>query len=156
MSYASAPTELSLLTEWRPDYVVAGVLVLTAVAYVRMRRTASRFHLPWRRHRDVVFAAGLAILLWTCNGFPQARGFQLMWVWMAQESLLLLVVPIVLMSAQPLALIRATYGDRAWPNDKSDGDQGNRGLQQHDHLRPAGLNGRMATATPSTCSRLTS
>jgi putative membrane protein len=115
MSYASAPTELSLLTEWRPDYVVAGVLVLTAVAYVRMRRTASRFHLPWRRHRDVVFAAGLAALLWTCNGFPQARGFQLMWVWMAQELLLLLVVPIVLMSAQPLALIRATYGDHAWP-----------------------------------------
>jgi len=115
MSYASAPTELSLLTEWRPDYVVAVILVLTAVAYVRMRRTASRFHLPWRRHRDVVFAAGLAALLWTCNGFPQARGFQLMWVWMAQELLLLLVVPIVLMSAQPLALIRATYGDHAWP-----------------------------------------
>ena len=38
MSYASAPTELSLLTEWRPDYVVAMVLVLTTVDYVRMRR----------------------------------------------------------------------------------------------------------------------
>ncbi len=115
MSIAYAPTELSLLTEWRPDYVMAGVLVLTAAAYVQMKRTASRSHLPWRRHRDIVFAAGLAALLWTCNGFPQARGFQLMWVWMAQELLLLLVVPVVLMSAQPLALIRATYGVNAWP-----------------------------------------
>ncbi|MGI8589901.1 MAG: cytochrome c oxidase assembly protein, partial [Nakamurella sp.] len=115
MSIAYAPTELSLLTDWRPDYVMAGVLVLTAAAYIRMKRAASRSHLPWRRHRDVVFGAGLAALLWTCNGFPQARGFQLMWVWMAQELLLLLVVPIVLMSAQPLTLIRATYGDDAWP-----------------------------------------
>lgn len=47
VSYASAPTALSLLTEWRPDYVVALLLVLTAAAYIRMRRILFRSHLSW-------------------------------------------------------------------------------------------------------------
>jgi putative copper resistance protein D len=38
-----------------------------------------------------------------------------MWVWTAQQLVLLLVVPAVVLSAQPLALARAVGGDRVWP-----------------------------------------
>ena len=49
---SSAPTGLSLLTERRPDHLVAVVRVLTTAAHSLMKRTASGFHLPWRRRRD--------------------------------------------------------------------------------------------------------
>lgn len=101
---------MSLLTEWRPDYLVLGVVVVLAVVYLRTRRAATRVSLPWARSRDVLFWIGLAAVLWTTNGFPEARSSQLMWVWMVQNLLLLLIVPILLMSAQPLSLAAAVHG----------------------------------------------
>jgi len=47
---------------------------------------------------------------WVTCGFPQARGSQLMWVWTSQVLTLLLVVPVVLATAQPAALARSAYG----------------------------------------------
>ncbi len=113
VSYAapdSAPTGMSLLTEWRPDYLMIVVIGLVAYGYVRTRRRATAAGLSWAKHRDVVFWVGMAALIWTTQGFPEARGFQLMWVWMIQVLLLLLIVPIILMSAQPLALVTAVDG----------------------------------------------
>ena len=106
----SAPDGWSLLNEWRPDYLLLAVIALVAVVYVRTRRAATRASLPWARRRDVLFGIGLAATLWTTNGFPEARSFQLMWVWMVQNLLLLLIVPILLMSAQPLSLVEAVHG----------------------------------------------
>ena len=99
-----------MITEWRPDYVMIAVTALAAVGYLRTRRAAARRGMDWSRRRDVVFVIGMAALVWTTNGFPQARGFQLMWVWMSQELLLLLIVPIIVMAAQPLSLISAVHG----------------------------------------------
>ncbi len=107
---ASAPTALNVLTEWRPDYLMIVVTALLAIGYVRTRSAASKRGIPWAGHRDVVFCIGLAALTWTTNGFPQARGFQLMWVWMSQELLLLLIVPIILLAAQPVSLVAAVHG----------------------------------------------
>jgi putative membrane protein len=112
-SLTSAPRALELLTEWRGDYLLTALAVAVAIGYVRTRVLASRRGLSWPAHRDVVFAFGVMALAWTGNGFPEARGSQLMWVWMSQELLLLLVVPVVLMSAQPLSLVRTVYGDSA-------------------------------------------
>ncbi len=107
----SAPTGLSVLTEWRPDYVMIVVIALLAYGYARTRRTAAATGISWARHRDVVFGVGMAALIWTTQGFPQARSFQLMWVWMTQDLLLLLIIPIIVMSAQPLSLVTAVHGE---------------------------------------------
>ncbi|WP_157695079.1 cytochrome c oxidase assembly protein [Nakamurella panacisegetis] len=109
-SPTSAPSGGSLLTEWRPDYVMIVVVAILAIAYLRTRRRAATQGIAWARHRDIVFWVGVAATVWTTNGFPQARGFQLMWVWMTQELLLLLIVPIVIMSAQPVSLVTTVHG----------------------------------------------
>lgn len=106
----TAPDGFSLLTEWRPDYLLLAVVAVVAVSYLRTRRAAARASLPWARRRDVLFWVGLAAVLWTTNGFPEARSSQLMWMWMVQDLLLLLIVPILLMSAQPLSLVEAVHG----------------------------------------------
>ena len=106
----AAPGGLSVLTEWRPDYVMIVVTALVAFGYLRTRRTAATRGIEWARRRDVVFWIGILATVWTTNGFPEARSYQLMWVWMAQELLLLLVVPIILMSAQPVSLVTAVHG----------------------------------------------
>jgi putative copper resistance protein D len=62
--------------------------------------------------RDGAFTVGIVLAVWVTCGFPQARGSQLMWVW-TMQALLLLVVPTVLVTAQPVALARSAYGPRA-------------------------------------------
>ena len=113
MSFAptSAPDGLSLLTEWRPDYLLLAATAVGTLGYVRTRRAAARSGIRWATHRDVMFGLGIAAVVWTTQGFPQARSLQLMWVWMTQDLLLLLIVPIVLMSAQPLSLVAAVHGE---------------------------------------------
>lgn len=106
----AAPGALSVITDWRPDYVMLLVVAALAFGYLRTRRAAAGKGIGWARHRDVVFLIGLAAVVWTTNGFPQARSYQLMWVWMMQELLLLLIVPIIVMSAQPVSLVSAVYG----------------------------------------------
>lgn len=112
VSPTSKPTELSVLTDWRPDYVMIVVAAVVAFGYVRTRRQARLTGIAWARHRDVVFWVGMAAVVWTTNGFPQARAYQLMWVWMSQELMLLLIVPIIVMSAQPVSLVNAVHGPR--------------------------------------------
>ena len=109
-SPTSAPSVASLLTEWRPDYLMIVVVAVVAAGYLSTRRRATTLGITWARHRDVVFWVGIAATVWTTNGFPQARSYQLMWVWMAQELLLLLIVPIIVMSAQPVSLVTAVHG----------------------------------------------
>ena len=110
---SAPPTAADLLTQWRPDWLTLAVLLALAVWYVRARRRAGSP--SWPRYRDVLLGAGVALAVWTSSGFPAARGTQLMWVWTAQQLTLLLVVPAVVLSAQPLALARAVGGDRAVP-----------------------------------------
>ncbi len=107
---SSAPTGLGVLTEWRPDYVMILVVALIATGHLRDRRAARRQHIAWARRREVVFWIGLVALVWATNGFPQARSFQLMWVWISQELLLLLIVPIIVLAGQPLSLVSAVRG----------------------------------------------
>jgi putative copper resistance protein D len=102
---SSPPTVADLLTQWRPDWLTLVALAALTAGYVRARRRAGSP--SWPRHRDVLLAIGVALAVWTSSGFPAARGPQLMWVWAAQQLVLLLVVPAVVLSAQPLALLRA-------------------------------------------------
>jgi putative copper resistance protein D len=102
-----------LAVQWGPDWLTAAVLAGLTIAYVRARlrlRTAGRH---WPRSRDAAFTVGIGLAIWVTCGFPQARGSQLMWVWTMQVLLLLLVVPTVLVAAQPVALARSAHGPRA-------------------------------------------
>lgn len=102
-----------LLVQWRPDWLTTAVMALLVFAYVRARLRIRASGRPWPRLRDIAFTVGVLAGLWTTNGFLQARGHQLMWVWTAQVLLLLLVIPTVLVTAQPIALARGAYGERA-------------------------------------------
>jgi putative copper resistance protein D len=112
-SPSTPPTAADLLGQWRPDWLTLAVLLALVGWYGRLRQRAGSP--SWPRHRDVLLGAGVALAAWTTSGFPAARGPQLMWVWTAQQLALLLVVPAVLLSAQPLALARAVGGGRARP-----------------------------------------
>lgn len=104
------PTAADLLTQWRPDWLTLATLATLTAAYVRGRRRVGLR--AWSPRRDLLLATGVALAAWTSSGFPAARGPQLMWVWTAQQLALLLVVPAIVLSAQPLALARAVSGGR--------------------------------------------
>jgi putative membrane protein len=99
-----------LVVQWRPDWLSAAVLAAAVALYVRARVRLPAQGRPWPWARDAGFAAGVLLAAWVTSGFPQARGSQLMWVWISQLLLLLLVVPVVLVTAQPLALARTAHG----------------------------------------------
>jgi putative copper resistance protein D len=107
------PTLPDLVTQWRPDLGTALLLVAAAGWYLRNRRRLARTGTPWPRSRDAALAAGLLLTFWVTSGFPEARARQLMWMWTAQQLLLLLILPAVLLLAQPPALARAVSGDRS-------------------------------------------
>lgn len=101
-----------MLTLWRPDWLVLGVLAVLVVAVVRARLRVRAAGQPWPAMRDVSFAVGVLLAAWTTSGWLQVRGEQVEWVWTAQELLLLLVVPVLLVAGQPVALLRGTW---RWP-----------------------------------------
>lgn len=103
----------SLITRWQPDWVTLAATVLVALAYVRARRRAHRLGVGWPVGRDVLVAVGLLAAVWTSCGVLQERAGAVMWVWTAQQLLLLLVIPIVVLAGQPVALIRRTSGERS-------------------------------------------
>ena len=57
-----------------------------------------------------MFGLGVVLLVWTSCGFPQVYAHSLYWVWTAQLLALWLVVPIVVLSGQPIQLARAVSG----------------------------------------------
>lgn len=102
-----------LIDDWRPDWLVLALVLAVGVGYLRARRRLAGTGSGWPVRRDVCFTLGLVAMVWTSSGFPHARAGQLMWVWTAQQLLLLLIVPIIVLAGQPVALLRAT-GTGAW------------------------------------------
>jgi putative membrane protein len=90
---------------WRPVPLVAVALAVTW--YATARRT------PFRWRRAATFTAGLAIFLWTTCGVLGVYATSLFWIWTARLLVLLLVVPVVLMAAQPADLTSRRAGRRA-------------------------------------------
>lgn len=114
MSDIAHPVRLSdLLAQWRPDWLTITVLGIVVVLFARARLQVRVSGGQWPLLRDVAFAVGVFLALWASSGFPEARSHQLMWVWTMQVLLLLLVIPTVLVTAQPVALVRAAHGPRA-------------------------------------------
>lgn len=104
-----------LLAQWRPDWLTIAVLAGLVMVWARARLRLRGAGRPWPPPRDVAFVVGVVLTLWSTSGFLEARGAQLMWVWTIQVLLLSLVVPVVLVAAQPVTLARAAYGPTARP-----------------------------------------
>jgi putative membrane protein len=99
-----------LLTQWTLQPVALALAVVLALGYARGLRRLDR---PWPAGRTVLFALGLALLVWTSCGFPQVYADDLYWVWTSQALLLWLVVPMLVLSGHPVQLARAvTRGPR--------------------------------------------
>lgn len=112
--WSDAPITLeSLFTQWQPDWVTLGATVLVGFGYLRARRRAHRLGVGWPVGRDVLVVVGLLAAVWTSCGVLQERAGAVMWVWTAQQLLLLLVIPIVVLAGQPVALVRRTSGERS-------------------------------------------
>ncbi len=108
------PVRISdLVLQWHPDWLTVCLLVAVVAVYVRARRRIRARGVAWGGHRDLAFVAGVLLTAWVTCGFPQARASQLMWVFTAQQLLLLLVLPVILVAAQPVGLAKAAYGPEA-------------------------------------------
>jgi len=107
------PTAADFVTEWRFDPITAAAAVLALYVYVRARRAAHGAGTAWPWRRDVIFGLGIAAVIWTSSGITQDRGSEFMWVWTTQQLLLLLVVPVIVLMARPVSLIRVADGPGA-------------------------------------------
>ncbi len=104
------PSLSGLATQWSMQpLAVAGALLLGSW-YWRSVVLVLRGGRSWPARRCALFAAGLAIGLWTTCGFAQAYHGALFWVWTAQQLTLLMLVPFVVLSGGPLQLARLRAG----------------------------------------------
>lgn len=109
-----SPTSFTdLFTQWQVDWITLTAAVVVGGGYLRIRLAARHQGFAWPLRRDAFVAVGLAAAVWTSCGFLQEQAGELMWVWTAQQLLLLLVIPIVVLAGQPVALLRRTAGDRS-------------------------------------------
>jgi putative membrane protein len=58
----------------------------------------------WPRRRWAAFALGVALFGWATGGALQVFAASLLWVWVTQVLVLLLVVPVLLLAGRPMAL----------------------------------------------------
>ena len=111
------PGSAGLATQWAVQPLAILAAVVLAAWYVRSVRrlvTGGIAGGEWPVRRSVLFGGGLALLVWTTCGFPQAYASSLYWVWTMQTLVLFLLVPFVLLSAQPLQLVRKHSGRDGW------------------------------------------
>jgi putative membrane protein len=103
------PSVLGLAEAWTVQPVAIAVAALATLWYLRaIGRTPH-----WPARRTVGFLVGVAIFVWTTNGFAQVYSHALFWVWSAQVLLLLLLAPVMIMSGQPVSLARRVHGPDA-------------------------------------------
>lgn len=113
MSALPATTGLTLLTEWRVDWIALGLGTGTSVWYLRMRHRLIAAGQSWTWTRTTLFGLGIAGYLWCTSGFPNAYAATLFWVWSIQVLALLLLVPVLLMGGQPVLLAARTARRRS-------------------------------------------
>ncbi|MGN6607176.1 MAG: cytochrome c oxidase assembly protein [Jatrophihabitans sp.] len=95
-----APSWGGLLSHWTVQPVAVVVAVLVAGLYTTGARRARR----WPLRRSVAFGLGLALFVWLTCGWFEVYRHGLFWVWTAQQLLLWLVVPVLLLGGGLLHL----------------------------------------------------
>lgn len=118
--YPPPLTGLRWLTSWYVEPIWAGLSVLGVLwyllAYRRMRRRGDH----WPAYRVVLWVLGCAVLLWTTSGAPGVYGRVEFSLHMVQHMTLMMVVPMLLVSAAPVTIALRTLTPR------TDGSRGPR------------------------------
>lgn len=109
-----APEVLPLLTQWSWQPIAIIALVALAWWYLHAVRQLVAAGGSWPVHRSVIFGFGLLVGLWSSCGFYQAYLNSMYWAWTSQVLLLLLLVPTILLTGQPVQLALATSGPSGW------------------------------------------
>jgi cytochrome c oxidase assembly factor CtaG len=110
MERVQAPSAAALVTAWTWEPFGLVVAALVTFWYLRAARTLQRRGTRWPAHRYAVFGLAIALWLWTTCGFLEVYSGSLYWVWTTQLLMVWLLVPAVLLGAQPLQLAAATGG----------------------------------------------
>jgi len=117
----AAPSWSAILGTWTFTPVADLLIALAAVAYLlllrRRRRHADAAH--WPSARTTSAGLALAVLVLALNSSLAAYAMQLFWVHMVVHLLLIMVVPVLLVWAQPIRLLR----DRAGPGVRAGVDR---------------------------------
>jgi cytochrome c oxidase assembly factor CtaG len=101
-----APSISAAITQWSAQPVAIVLAVLLAAGYTAGLRRLRQRQVPWAGGHTALFGVGLLLLVLSSCGFVQAYARSLFWAWTTQTLLLFLIVPVVLMSGQPLHLLR--------------------------------------------------
>ncbi len=101
-------TPIVMLTQWHLDWVALAASAAAVTWYLLTVRRISGTGWNWPSHRIGLFAAGAVLYLWCAVGWLGVYADTLLWVWSIHVLALLLVVPMLLMTAQPVALASAT------------------------------------------------
>ena len=100
------------LTQWTLNPWVLGVVVVGAALYVvgvsRLRARGG----TWQRGRTVLFLSGQGLFAFVCMSFLGAYERTLFWPRAVQNTLILMVVPMLLALGAPLTLIMQNCSER--------------------------------------------
>jgi putative membrane protein len=109
-----APSGWAALALWRFSPVVDLVLVLATAGYLLLVRRCGNGDGPrWPWLRTTAFLLAVATLVVALDGPVAAYADVLFWVHMVQHLMLIMVVPVLLVWAQPWRLIHTAGGARA-------------------------------------------
>ncbi len=108
MSTLPALTGLTMLTQWRVNWLAMAVAAAALGWYLARWHGLMSTRAGWSAGRIVALVLGVIGYLWCTNGFLNAYAATLFWVWSIQVLVLLLVIPVLLMAAQPLELATRT------------------------------------------------
>jgi putative copper resistance protein D len=98
---------------WRFSPAVDLVLALATAGYLLLVRRSSGNGSGWPRLRTTAFLLAVATLVVALDGPVAAFSDVLFWVHMVQHLMLIMVVPVLLVWAQPWRLVHTAGGSRA-------------------------------------------
>ncbi len=110
------PPELSVLTaltQWRWDLFWVTVAVIAAWLYLAAVRRAASSGVQWSKRRVLFWLAGLGLLVYATSGAPAIYGLVLLSAHLTMLLTLGLAVPLLLVSARPAQLLKATMPARS-------------------------------------------
>lgn len=105
-----APGVSTLVTQWSWQPVAIVGLLALSWWYARAVRRFVGAGGTWPVRRNLIFGLGVAAAVWTTCGFLQVYVDSMYWAWTTQVLTLWLLVPGVLLAAQPVQLALATGG----------------------------------------------
>ena len=100
------PSWVTVLTTWRPSWVVDALVLAVAVVYgLGVRRLGGR----WPAGRSVLFAAALGGVVLTFDSGIAIWGRSAFAVHMVMHLMLIMVIPALLVAARPLEMVRDLF-----------------------------------------------